>query len=268
VNPLTSLLLIANPVITALLTLVVFLESKKQKALLETIEKTIIANSKEIIGAVENQKEGFDAIRLSLKAISEDQGQKVLLETIEKSIIANSRQIIEAVENQKEGFDTIGSSLKAISEDQGRSVETFTGISNALTTSSTTNQQSLNNVVSALNALSVKTDETMTNLLQGINASNNDMKANLKTAYNEATDAIREVATKMEEEYSRLSNVVKQCEKGTMDAVENSIKAQKELHKELSESIRTDAETLKASLDSNSRELSTINVTLKNAVSI
>ena len=131
-NPLTSLLLIANPVITAVLTLVVFLESKKQKALLETIEKSIMANSKEIIGAVENQKEGFEAIRSSLNAISEDQGQKVLLETIEKSIIANSRQIIEAVEKQKEGFDTIGSSLKAISEDQGRSVETFTGIRESL----------------------------------------------------------------------------------------------------------------------------------------
>ena len=107
-NPLTSLLLIANPLVTAVLAVVVFLESKKQRNLLEAVEK---------------------AVRES------------------------SRQVIEAVERQKEGFDAIATSLRVISEDQGKSVETFTGISNALTTSSRTNEHSLKNVVSALDYL-------------------------------------------------------------------------------------------------------------------
>jgi hypothetical protein len=222
-NPLTSVLLLANPLVTAILTLVIFLESKKQKAQLESIER---------------------------------------------SIAENSKQVIEAVEKQKDGFDAIAVSLKAISEDQERSVETFTGISNALTTSSTTNQQSLNNVVSALNAASAKTDETMTSLMQGINTSNNDLKTNMKTAYNEATSAIRDVATTVEQEYGKLSDVIRQCEKATKETIERSIETQKELHQGLTESIRLDAQMLKGGIDSNSKELSTINNTLKNAVSI
>jgi hypothetical protein len=104
--------------------------------------------------------------------------------------------------------------------------------------------------------------------MQGINTSNNDLRANLKTAYNEATSAIRDVATKVEEEYSKLSEVMKQCEKSTNEAIERSIETQRELHQGLSGSIRTDAQMLKEGIDSNSKELSTINDTLKNAVSI
>ena len=222
-NLLTSLLLIANPVVTAVLTLIVFLESKRQKESLERIER---------------------------------------------SIAESSKQVIEAVERQKDGFDTIASSLKAISKDQERSVETFTGISNALVSSSTTNQQSLNNVVNALNASCARTDETMGNLMQGINASNNDLKTSLEASYNEATLAVRDVATKMDLEFSKLTAAIKQSEQGTKEIMEKSIQLQSVLSKDLSESIRTDARALKDGIDLNSKELSSINNTLRNAVSI
>lgn len=76
-NPLTSILLIANPLVTALLASVVFLESRKQRNLLVAVEKAVTQSSRNVIEAVERQKEGFDAIAQSLKSISEDQGRSV-----------------------------------------------------------------------------------------------------------------------------------------------------------------------------------------------
>ena len=211
-NPVTNLLLLANPLITAVLTIVVFLESKKQK---------------------------------------------VLLERIEKAVTESSRQLIEAVERQKEGFDAIAVSLKAISEDQERSVETFTGISNALITSSTTNQQSLGNVVSALNVSQSKQEEIAANTYKKIEESNIDLKNSLGIAYGDATSSIREVSSRMGEHFKTISERLATSEEKTMEAFEKTL-----------ESIRNDADRLKQGIENNSTELSSINSTLKNAVSI
>lgn len=222
-NPLTSLLLIANPIVTAVLTLVVFLESKKQKNMLETVEK---------------------------------------------AILNSSRNLIEAVEKQKGGFDSIAASLKGISEDQTRSVETFTGISNALTVASSTNQQSMNNVINALNTATLKNEETFTNFSQKIDTSNNELKANLKNAYNEAASTINQVGTKLGEEYQKMSERITDSETKILNAFENTITSQQNLNASLVQSISNDTKTLNDAIKGNSVELSEVSSTLKNAVSI
>jgi len=222
-NPLASILLIANPLVTAVLAVVVFLESKKQRNLLEAVEK---------------------ALRES------------------------SRQVIEAVERQKEGFDAIATSLRVISEDQGKSVETFTGISNALTTSSRTNEHSLKNVVSALDAATLKTEVTMAGLSQTIEKSNNDLKVNMKTAYSEASAAITSVGDKIGDEYTKLADRLLVYEKNTTDAFEKTIISQQELNSSLAKSFSDNTKILKEGIDANSKELAAIDSTLKKAVSI
>ena len=208
-NPLASILLIANPLVTAALAVVVFLESKKQRNLLEAVEK---------------------ALRES------------------------TRQVIEAVERQKEGFDAIATSLRVISEDQGKSVETFTGISNALTTSSRTNEHSLKNVVSALDAATLKTEVTMASLSQTIEKSNNDLKVNMKTAYSEASAAITSVGDKIGDEYTKLADRLLVYEKNTTDAFEKTIISQQELNSSLAKSFSDDTKTLKEGIAANSNE--------------
>ena len=211
-NPVTNLLLLANPLMTAVLSIIVFLESKKQKNLLETIEK---------------------------------------------AVAESSRQVIEAVERQKEGFDAIAISLKSISQDQERSVETFTGISNALLTSSTTHQQSLSNVVSALNAAQSKQEEIAANTYRKIEEANIDLKKSLGVAYSDATSSIREVSANMGDNFKTMSDRLAASEEKTLEAFDKTL-----------ESIRNDAERLKQGIENNSNELSLINSTLKNAVSI
>lgn len=193
-NPLTSLLLLANPIVTAVLTVVLFLESKKQKSLLASVEKAIIDSSK---------------------------------------------QVIEAVERQKDGFDAIAASLNAISKDQEKSVETFTGISNALTTSSDKNHSSLENVASTLNSTTAKTEHIMTTLSQKIEQSNAELKSDLKIAYNAAAEAFDKAVT-----------------------------FQQSANENLAKLISSDVNALRDGIDANSKELSHIESTLKNAVSI
>ena len=193
-NPLTSLLLLANPIVTAVLTVVLFLESKKHKSLLATVEKAIIDSSK---------------------------------------------QVIEAVERQKDGFDAIATSLNAISKDQEKSVETFTDISNALTTSSDKNHSSLENVASTLNSTTVKTEYIMTALSQKIEQSNAELKSDLTIAYNAAAEAF-----------------------------EKAVTFQQSANENLAKLISSDVNALRDGIDANSKELSHIESTLKNAVSI
>ena len=65
-NPLTSVLLLANPLVTAVLTLVVFLESKKQKEMLQAVEK-----------AVRDTQATIESVAVNLNKITEDQKQSV-----------------------------------------------------------------------------------------------------------------------------------------------------------------------------------------------
>jgi hypothetical protein len=127
-NPLTSLLLLANPVVTAVLTLVLFLESKKNKEMLQAVEK--------------------------------------------------------AVRDTQATIASVAVNLSKITEDQKQSVETFTGISDALKTSSTTNQQALTNVVTALTNASIKTEETMTTLAVRIEKTNKELAESIQANSN------------------------------------------------------------------------------------
>ena len=252
-NPLTSLLLLANPIITAALTVVLFLESKKHKSLLATVEMAIVDSSRQVIEAVERQKDSFDAIATSLNAISKDQERSV--ETFEKAIIDSSRQVIEAVERQKDGFDAIAISLKTISEDQGRSVETFTGISSALTTSSTTNERSLNNLVIALNNANENTDKSLVNLSQRIEQSDNELKTSLHASYSDVALAIKSTGIVMGEEYTRLSERLSSHEGNTTNAFDRTLKSQQNSNENLANSISADVMSLKEGIDSNAKEL-------------
>jgi hypothetical protein len=65
-NPLTSLLLLANPVVTAVLTVVLFLESKKNREMLQAVEK-----------AVRDTQATIESVAVNLNKITEDQKQSV-----------------------------------------------------------------------------------------------------------------------------------------------------------------------------------------------
>ena len=127
---LANLLLIANPVATLLLSVLVFFESKKNRSQLISIE-------------------------LALKE--------------------SSKTIIESVERQKDGFNSISESLSLIATDQETMADRFSGISDALLKSSTTNDQALKGVISALENATDKFKKDSESVTSSINKNSEEL---------------------------------------------------------------------------------------------
>ena len=71
-NGLLAAMAVANPVITALLTVVVFLEKDKIKKRSEDLEAALKAGNQELVQTVAAQKENFENIASRLEALSKD----------------------------------------------------------------------------------------------------------------------------------------------------------------------------------------------------
>ena len=71
-NGLLAAMAVANPVITALLTVVVFLEKDKIKKRSEDLEAALKAGNQELVQTVDAQKENFESIASRLEALSKD----------------------------------------------------------------------------------------------------------------------------------------------------------------------------------------------------
>ena len=71
-NVLLAAMAVANPVITALLTIVVFLEKDKIKKRSEDLEAALKAGNQELVETVAAQKENFENIASRLESLSKD----------------------------------------------------------------------------------------------------------------------------------------------------------------------------------------------------
>jgi hypothetical protein len=99
---------------------------------------------------------------------------------IESAVRDSSKLVIESIQSQKQGFDSIAESLSAISNDQERSVETFTGISEALMTASKTNKEALSSLCDSLTSLSKANAQTHENLANSLQESHEQLGEKIK----------------------------------------------------------------------------------------
>jgi hypothetical protein len=99
---------------------------------------------------------------------------------IEAAVRDSSKLVIESIQSQKQGFDSIAESLSAISNDQERSVETFTGISEALITASKTNKEALSSLRDSLTSLSKANAQTYENLANSLQESHEQLGEKIK----------------------------------------------------------------------------------------
>ena len=99
---------------------------------------------------------------------------------IESAVRDSSKLVIESIQSQKQGFDSIAESLSAISNDQERSVETFTGISEALITASETNKEALSSLRDSLTSLSKANAQTYENLANSLQESHEQLGEKIK----------------------------------------------------------------------------------------
>lgn len=99
---------------------------------------------------------------------------------IESAVRDSSKLVIESIQSQKQGFDSIAESLSAISNDQDRSVETFTGISQALITASKTNEEALRALRESLTSLTNENAQTYERLANSLKESHDQIGEKIK----------------------------------------------------------------------------------------
>lgn len=99
---------------------------------------------------------------------------------IESAVRDSSKLVVESIQSQKQGFDSIAESLSAISNDQERSVETFTGISQALITASKTNEEALSALRESLTSLTNENAQTYECLANSLKESHDQIGEKIK----------------------------------------------------------------------------------------
>ena len=199
-NGLLAGVAIANPVITGLLTLLVFLEGKKSNKRFEQIESALRDGNRSLIEAVDNNR---NAIR-------------------------------DSVDKQKGDFAKIADRLESLSKDTEESAKNFVEISDALTKSSAVSKEALGKVTTGLEkhatsvsslvneltrkvsstsqdsikSLSAKTTEGLTKISQEVSkvqSSNQDSIKNLTTNTTEALSKISQEVSKIESSQNSLN---------------------------------------------------------------
>ena len=163
---------IANPVITGLLTILFFLESKKSKKQLEDITDALNNVQKEVVS----------------------------------SVITSSNQITNSVDKQKDDFTKLADRLEALSRDTEESAKNFVQISDALTKSSAVSKEALGNVTSGLANHAELVTGLVTELTDKVSNTSSDSIQKLSGNMSNALNSINESIVKIESSQQQLNS--------------------------------------------------------------
>ena len=170
-NGLLAGVAIANPVITGLLTLLVFLEGKKSNKRFEQIESALRDGNRSLIEAVDNNR---NAIR-------------------------------DSVDKQKGDFAKIADRLESLSKDTEESAKNFVEISDALTKSSAVSKEALGKVTTGLENHATSVSSLVTELTKKVSTTSQDSIKSLSVKTTDALSKISEEVSKIESSQNNLN---------------------------------------------------------------
>jgi len=188
---------IANPVITGLLTILFFIESKKSKKQIESIQNSLNNVQKEVVSTV----------------------------------ISSSDQIKNSIDKQKDDFTKLADRLELLSRDTEESAKNFVEISDALTKSSAVSKEALGNVTSGLENHANLVSGLVTELTQKVSQTSADSIKDLSTqivsSLKSVNDSVEKIETSQEKLNSSLSSAISDLSAKT-EKTTDSIKSLKE----------------------------------------
>ena len=188
---------IANPVITGLLTILFFLESKKSKKQIESIQNSLNNVQKEVVSTV----------------------------------ISSGDQIKNSIDKQKDDFTKLADRLELLSRDTEESAKNFVEISDALTKSSAVSKEALGNVTSGLENHANLVSGLVTDLTQKVSQTSADSIKDLTTqivsSLKSVNDSVERIESSQERLNSSLSSAINDLSAKT-EKTTDSIKSLKE----------------------------------------
>ena len=163
---------IANPVITGLLTILFFLESKKSKKQIESIQSALDNVQKEVVSTV----------------------------------ISSGDQIKNSIDKQKDDFTKLADRLELLSRDTEESAKNFVEISDALTKSSAVSKEALGKVTTGLENHANLVSGLVTELTQKVSTRSADSIKDLSTQIGNALKSVNESVEKIESSQEKLNS--------------------------------------------------------------
>ena len=163
---------IANPVITSLLTILFFLESKKSKKQIESIQSALDNVQKEVVSTV----------------------------------ISSGDQIKNSIDKQKDDFTKLADRLELLSRDTEESAKNFVEISDALTKSSAVSKEALGNVTTGLENHANLVSGLITELTQKVSTTSADSIKDLSNQIGSALKSVNESVEKIESSQEKLNS--------------------------------------------------------------
>lgn len=169
---------IANPVITGLLTILFFLESRKSKKQIESIQDSLNNVQKEVVSTV----------------------------------ISSSDQIKNSIDKQKDDFTKLADRLELLSRDTEESAKNFVEISDALTKSSAVSKEALGNVTAGLENHANLVSGLVTELTQTVSKTSADsikeLTDQMVSSLKSINDSVGNIESSQEKLNSSLSTAI------------------------------------------------------------
>ena len=194
---------VANPVITALLTVVVFLEKDKIKKRSEDLEAALKAGNQELVQTVAAQKENFENIASRLEALSKDSAKSA------ETFVGLSTALTESSAVSATALNGVTTGL----EEHAKSVEGLvTNLSNHVSSTSAT----------AIADLTKRSEETLQKVSANVQAIETSQSGAIETlsssSKNTLTSVIDEVK-KVEAAQIAVANAVKELQETLKNTV-------------------------------------------------
>ncbi len=191
-NLLLTIAAVANPVLTALLTILVFLESKKSKKQIEDIQNSINTGNQSIVTSVVKQKDDFTKLAESFEALSKDTEESA------KSFVEISNALTKSSAVSKEALGKVTSGLE-------NHATLVTGMIDTLTAKVT------NTSAESIKGITDKVSEAMNdinNAVSKIETSQNSLKDNLTESISKLSESTENTNKSISSLKEALKNMV------------------------------------------------------------
>ena len=243
-NGLLAAMAVANPVITALLTIIVFLEKDKLRKRSVDIETALKDGNASVVKTIEAQKQDFTNIADRLEALSKDSEKSAATFIGLSTALTDS----SAVSAKALGGVTEGLQIHATSV-----AELVTDLSTKVSTASTTaigelgkkTADAINKVadqVARVEAAQVASKEASTQAISELTLKNTDLSTKFSDT---SANAIDELSNKTAEVLKSVTEQVARVEAAQVASKEVSLQAIADLATKTSESLKQIAEEVK-----------------------
>jgi len=220
-NSLLAAMAVANPVITALLTIVVFLEKDKLRKRSEDIEAALKNGNASVVQTIEAQKQDFTNIADRLEALSKDSEKSAATFIgLSTALTESSAVSAKALGGVTEGLQTHATSVSLLVTNLSKQVsETSSAAISDLSIKSAEAIRSVADQVTRVEAAQVASKEASTQAIADLAAKSTEYLKQIEEeikrveiAQSEAAKAATESVAKLTQEVSQTSKSIKELQ--------------------------------------------------------